>query len=298
VSGPAAAARPAEALSVDASLFSARRQADVTAAAASLPQLFRPATGGQASECLPDIRVIDGAAPSWPGTLAQVLDTPVRGVLLSAPTIVPAAEVEALAARAESASCCVVVAMPFAYDVTVGHGLSRLQEQPETLSIIDSIATVSDSDGAQPPRSLLAQALLAQLSAIRMIAGTVPALTMNQATDHAYSVTGTSNGMTVMLAGLVSSVLRTALRVDLVGVHHRHTIRLAGPSSAPATFLSYDASGMSAPMPSYESGLRNAWRNLHAAVTSSTPVRFGLRELAADLASAPDWQVRLQRQGG
>ena len=101
---------------------------------------FLEEADGQASECLPDIRVIDGAAPSWPGTLAQVLDTPVRGVLLSAPTIVPTAEVEALAARAESASCCVVVAMPFAYDVTVGHGLSRLQEQPETLSIIDSIA--------------------------------------------------------------------------------------------------------------------------------------------------------------
>jgi hypothetical protein len=41
--------------------------------------------------------------------------------------------------------------------------------------------------------------------------------------------------------------------------------------------------------PSYESGLRSAWRNLHAAATGTEPVRFGLRHLAEVLAPAAPW---------
>jgi hypothetical protein len=53
--------------------------------------------------------------------------------------------------------------------------------------------------------------------------------------------------------------------------------------------VSYGPRGMSREPPSYEGGLRNAWRNLHAAVTGTEPVRFGLHELAAAAASAAPW---------
>lgn len=278
-------------LTVEAALFSARRQAGLAAAAASLPGLLRPAAGGQD----PDIRVIHAAVPSWPRTLGQALGTSARGVMLSTPTLVPAAEVAALAARAESARCPVVVATPFPHDPTVRDGLSLLREGQETLTIIDSVVTVPD-DGALRPGSLLGQAFLAQLAAIRTLIGPVPALTMNHASDRAYSAAGVRAGMTVMLAGLVSFLPAPALRVDLAGVRRRHSICLAEPpSAAPATFLSYGASGMCRPPPSYENGLRGAWRNLHAAVTGGEPVSFGLRELATDLESAAAWPRSLAR---
>jgi hypothetical protein len=288
VSEPATEDRPAGVLSIDAPPPLAGRLDGVTAAAVTLPQLFQPAEAGREQGRLPDIRVIDGAAPSWPAALGQVLGTRARGVLLCAPTTAPAAEVEALARQADLAGCRVVVAMPFAYDPTVRHGLSRLPHRPGPLSFIDAVTTVCDS-GTVPPRSLLAQALLAQSCAVAAITGTVPALSTNQATDQAYSVTGTSHGVTVLLTGLVSAALPAVLRVDLVGASHRHAITLAQSPAAPATFVSYDASGMSRPAPSYESGLRHAWRDLHAAVTTGTPVRFGLRELAAGLGSMPRW---------
>jgi len=273
-------------LTVDEVLFSGRRLTELAVAAASLPQLFRPAAGGGESGRPCDIRVVDASAPSWPGLLARALDTPVRGVLLSSPTVTDAAEVTALAARAERARCRVVVAMAFPYDATVRAGLSRLREEREPLSFIDSIATASGEGGALAPRSALGRAFLAQLAAVRTIIGPVPDLTMSQETDHAYSAAAARDGVTVMLAGLVSSLPAPAVRVDLVGPRRRHTICLAGSSAAPATFRSYGASGMTRPLPSYESGLRSAWRNLHAAVTGAEPVRFGLRELALDLASA------------
>lgn len=276
------AAGGADVLSFEASLLSAGRQAALAAAAASLPQLLRPAADGRE----PDIRIVDGTAPSWPRALAAALDARARGVLLTAPALAPAAEAEALAAEAESARCPVVVAMPLPYDATIRAGIARLRKDRETLSLIDATAMVGD-DGGLPPRARLGAAFLAQLAAIRTIIGPVPALTVNLRTDRAYSAAGTGDGVTVMLAGLISSLPAPVLRVDLVGPRRRHTICLAEP--APATFLSYDASGMRRPSPGYESGLRGAWRDLHAAVTCAEPVRHGLRDLAATLACAAPW---------
>lgn len=293
----AAASRPAEVLTVSLSPASSGRRSQDAAAAASLPQLFRPAQGGRSAEggqpaagggrsgpgC--DVDVVDGAAPGWPQLIAQALDRPARGVLLSPPTIAAVADVTDLAARATSIGCPVVVATPFPYDPTVRDGLSRLRAAGGKLSFADSIVTVPGDGGGQPPGSALGAAFLAQLAAIRMITGGVPGLTMNYETDHAYCAAAIGDEMTVLLAGLVSGCAAPVLRVDLVGVRSRHTICLAEPfAAAPATFLSYGTSGMSRLPLSYESGLRSAWRNLHAAVTSAHPVRYGLRELIQDLA--------------
>jgi len=76
--------------------------------------------------------------------------------------------------------------------------------------------------------------------------------------------------------------------VDLVGARYRHTACLTGTYAVPATFRSHGRAGTSRPPVSYESGVRTAWRNLHAAVTSGQPVRYGLRDLALDLAAAAD----------
>ena len=268
-------------LSVEASLFSARPPSEVAVAAASLPQLFRPGAPGIAC----DVRVVDAASPLWPQDLARVLDTPVRGILLAAPTMTDAAGVAAVAEKAENTHRPVVVAMPFACDAAVRDGLSRIGAEGEPLSFIDSIATVPD-DGVRTRSSALGAALLAQLVAIRIVAGPVPGLTMNYETDCAYSAVAVTGGMTVTLAGLVSAVGPPSLRVDLVGARHRHTACLTGPYAAPATFRSYGPAGTSRPSLSHESGLRTAWQNLHAAVTSGQPVRFGLRELTHDLAAA------------
>lgn len=110
---------------------------------------------------------------------------------------------------------------------------------------------------------------------------------MNLDTDRAYSAAGTRDGLTVVLAGLVSSLPAPFLRIDLLGARRRHTIRLADPG--PSTVVSYGPAGMSAAPPSYEGGLRGAWRDLHAAVTRAEPPRFGLRDLAAVLESAAPW---------
>jgi hypothetical protein len=275
-----AADRPPQVLSVDASLFSARPPSDVAAPAASLPRLFRAAAPALAS----DVRVVDPASPSWPQLLAQALDTSVRGILLPAPGLADAAGVAALAGKVESARCPVVVAMPFP-----SGSITRRQPKPGTeaapLSFIDSIVTVPD-DGAREPRSALGAALLSQLAAIRAILGPVPGLTMNYETDHAYSAVADLGGVTVALAGLVSAAGPPALRVDLVGPRHRYSVYLTGSYAAPARFWSYGQEGTSRPPLSYDSGLRTAWRNLHGAVTGREPVRFGLRELAQDLAAA------------
>lgn len=279
----AAPVGPAELLTVEEFPLPGRWPSGLAAAAASLPHLFRPAAASAEPGYPCDIRVVDGSAPLWPQMLARALDPKVRGILLSAPTMADAAEVRTLAARADSVGCRVVVAMPFAHDATVAAGLSRLRQDREPLSIIDSIATASAEGGDPGPRSALEQALLAQLAAIRTITGPVQNLVITQATDHAYSATAARDGTTVVLAGVVSFLPAPALRVDLVGPRRRHTICLPGPGGGPATFRSYGASGMTCPPPSYESGLRSAWRNLHAAVTGPEPVRFGLRELALDL---------------
>ena len=278
----AGAAHPRGVLTVGASLFSAPRLAGPAAAAATLPQLFQPAAGTPA-----DILLVDGAEPSWPRALGRALDTPVRGVLLCAPTVVPAAEAEALAARAEDAGRPVVVATPFPYDAAARDALSRFRDPAESPTLIDAVVTARDGGDGRPARSLLGVAFLAQLAAIATITGPLPVLTMNLDTDHAYSAAGTRDGLTVVLAGLISSLPTPLLRIDLVGVHRRHTIRLANPG--PSAVVSYGPLGMSGMPPSYEGGLRNAWRNLHAAVTGAEPVRFGLRDLAAVLASAALW---------
>ena len=270
---------PAQVLTVEAALFSARPPSDAAVAAASLPRLFRPEAPGAAS----DVRVVDGASPWWPRSLAQALDTPVRGILLTPPALAGAAEVTAVAGQAERTGRPVVVAMPFAYDAAVRDGLSRIGAEGEPLGFIDSIALVPD-DSARS--SALGSALLAQLAAVRTVAGPVTGLTMNYDTDRAYSAAAVTGEVTVTLAGLVSSVGPPSLRVDLVGARHRHIACLTGRYAASATFRSYGQAGTSRPPVSYESGLRTAWRNLHAAVTSAQPVRFGLRELALDLASA------------
>jgi len=272
-------------LSVEAGLFADRRLAGLAAAAASLPRLLRPAAGAPA-----DIRVVDGAAPDWSGALARALDAAPRGVLLSAPAVVPAAEVDVLAARAARARCPVVVAAAFCYDPAVRDGLSRLRADGETFSLFDSMVTIPDYDSAGPLRSRLGRGFLAQLTAIRTITGPVPPLTVDRVTDEAYSAAGTRDGVTVLLAGVVSA-LPAVLRVDLVGARRRHTICLAEPAAAPAAFGSYGASGLVRPPPSYEGGLRGAWRALYAAVTSAQPVRFGLPELALDLAAAAAWRT-------
>jgi len=277
----AGAAHPRGVLTVGASLFSAPRLAGPAAAAATLPQLFQPAAGTPA-----DILLVDGAEPSWPRALGRALDTPVRGVLLCAPTVVPAAEAEALAARAEDAGRPVVVATPFPYDAAARDALSRFGPT-DSPTLIDAVVTARDGGDGRPARSLLGVAFLAQLAAIATITGPLPVLTMNLDTDHAYSAAGTRDGLTVVLAGLISSLPTPLLRIDLVGVHRRHTIRLANPG--PSAVVSYGPLGMSGMPPSYEGGLRNAWRNLHAAVTGAEPVRFGLRDLAAVLASAAPW---------
>jgi hypothetical protein len=278
----AGAAHPRGVLTVGASLFSAPRLVVPAAAAATLPQLFQPAAGTPA-----DILLVDGAEPSWPRALGRALDTPVRGILLCAPTVVPAAEAEALAARAEDAGRPVVVATPFPYDAAARDALSRFRDPAESPTLIDAVVTARDGGDGRPARSLLGVAFLAQLAAIATITGPLPVLTMNLDTDHAYSAAGTRDGLTVVLAGLISSLPTPLLRIDLVGVHRRHTIRLANPG--PSAVVSYGPLGMSGMPPSYEGGLRNAWRNLHAAVTGAEPVRFGLRDLAAVLASAAPW---------
>lgn len=280
----AGAARPGSALTVGAAaLFPAPRLARPAAAAASLPQLFQPAADPEKPA---DILLVDGVDPSWPQALGRALDTPVRGVLLCAPTVVPTAEAQALAARAGEAGRPVVVATPFPYDAAARDALSRYGPT-DSPTLIDSVVTIRDDGDGRPARSLLGVAFLAQLAAIATITGPVPVLTMNLDTEHAYSATGTRDGLTVVLAGLVSSLPAPSLRIDLLGAHRRHTIRLADPG--PSTVVSYGPLGMSGMPPSYQGGLRNAWRNLHAAVTAAEPVRFGLRELAAVLASAPPW---------
>jgi hypothetical protein len=278
------AARPADALTVEAALFSDPRLAGPAAAAASLPQLFQPAADGREPA---DIVIVDGAEPSWPRTLGQALNTPVRGILLGAPTVVPAAEAQALAARAEHDGRAVVVATPFPYDAVAHDARLAFRDSAGAPSLIDAIVTVHDDGHGRPARSLLGVAFMNQLVAIATITGPVPVLTMNLNTDHAYSAAGTRDGLTVVLAGLVSSLPAPSLRIDLVGAHRRHTIRLGDPG--PSAAVSYGPLGRSGGPPSYEGGLRNAWRNLHAAVTAAEPVRFGLRELATVLTSAAPW---------
>lgn len=231
--------------------------------------------------------MIDAADPAWPRLVAEALDTQALGVLLVTPTIAAVAEIRGLAARAECVGCPVVVATPFPYDASVRNGLARLRAGRETLSFADSTVTVTaDVHG---PRCALGTALVAQLAAIQTIIGPVCGLTMSYETDHAYSAVAACDKVTVSLAGLVSAYPAAGLRVDLVGVRRRHTIRVADPfAAAAATFVSYDASGMSRLPPSYESGLRSAWRVLHAAVTNAQPVHYGLRELARDLTPAPE----------
>lgn len=270
---------PAQVLSVDAALFSAQPPSDAAVAAASLPRLFRPGTPGAQS----DVRVVHAASPSWPQALGQALDTAVRGILLTTPTLADAAAVAAVAGQAERTHRPVVVAMPFAYDAAIRDGLSRIGAEGEPLSFIDSVATVPDDSDRS---SALGAALLAQLAAVRTTAGLVQGLTMNYDTGRAYSAVAVTGGITVTLAGLVSAAGPPSLRMDMVGARHRHTVCLTGPYAAPATFRSHGRAGTSRPPLSYESGLRSAWRNLHAAVTSAQPVRFGLRELALDLAPA------------
>jgi hypothetical protein len=280
----AGAAHPAAVLTVEGSLFSSPRLAGPAAAAATLPLLFQPAAGPQKPA---DILIVDGAEPSWPRALGQALDTPARGVLLAAPTVVPAAEAQALAARAEDAGRPVVVATPFPYDPAVRDALPAFRDPAESPTLIDGVVTVHDGGDGRPARSQLGAAFMIQLAAIATITGPLPVLTMNLDTDHAYSAAGTRDGLTVVLAGLVSSLPTPLLRIDLVGAHRRHTIRLADPG--PSAVVSYGPLGMSRMPPSYQGGLRNAWRNLHAAVTAAEPVRFGLRDLAAVLASAAPW---------
>jgi hypothetical protein len=278
------AAHPPGVLTVGAGLVSAPRLARPAAAAATLPQLFQPAADPDKHA---DVLIVDGAEPSWPRVLGRALDTPVRGVLLCEPTVVPAAEARALAARAEDAGRPVVVATPFPYDAAARNALPAFRDPAERPTLIDAVVTVRDDGDGRPARSLLGVAFLAQLAAIATITGPVPVLTMNLDTDHAYSAAGTRDGLTVVLAGLLSSLPTPSLRIDLLGVHRRHTIRLADPG--PSTVVSYGPLGTSAAPPSYAGGLRGAWRNLHAAVAGAEPVRFGLRELAAVLASAAPW---------
>jgi hypothetical protein len=311
VSECAAASRPAEVLSVDLSSLSRQRRSAHVAAVASLPQLLRPVANGQGTaadrgpaggggpagdrgpgdgprESGPpgDIQVIDAADPAWPRLAAEALDRPARGVLLTPPALAAVFEVADLAARTESVGCPVVVATPVPYDTTVQNGIARLHADRETLSFADSIVTVTA--GAHGPRCALGAALLTQLAAIRMAVGPVSGLTMSYETEHAYCAVAACGEVTVSLAGLVSGYPVAGLRMDLVGARRRHAIRVAGPFAAsPATFATYNASGMSVLPPSYESGLRSAWRDLHAAVTTAQPVRYGLRELTRDLTSAP-----------
>jgi hypothetical protein len=277
------AARPAGVLTVGPSPFPAPRLAGPAAAAATLPQLFQPAGPRKPA----DILLVDGAEPSWPQALGQALDTPARGVLLCTPTVVPATQTRALAARAEDAGRPVVVATPFPYDAAARDALPMFRDPAESPTLIDAVATVHDDGDGRPARSLLGVAFMIQLAAIATITGPVPVLTMNLNTDHAYSAAGTRDGLTVVLAGLISSLPTPLLRIDLLGAHRRHTIHLA--DAGPSAVASYGPLGVSGMPPSYEGGLRNAWRNLHAAVTAAEPVRFGLRELAAVLESAAPW---------
>ena len=180
-----------------------------------------------------------------------------------------------------------MVATPVPYDATIQEGTSWIRaDEP---SFADSIVTTGAPDGstARSAGAALGAGLLLQLAAVRTIIGPPAELTMNYETGYAYSATGHHGNITMMLAGLVSTAPAAALRVDVVGARTRHTISLADPFAAiPATFLSAGGSGTRRLPLSYDSGMRAAWRNLHASVTGAQPVRYGLRELLADLAIA------------
>ena len=66
-----------------------------------------------------------------------------------------------------------------------------------------------------------------------------------------------------------------------------HALCLQDPVAAPAEFVTCTGAGLERLPLSYSGSLREAWRELHAAVTAGGQPSYGLRELASDLALVP-----------
>ena len=190
-----------------------------------------------------------------------------------------------MAERSARAGLPVVVAAPFMYDATVRGELSRLHVGLGALSLVESVVRVPAEGAAQGPEASLSIGLFAQVAAIGLTMPPLRSIEVHREKANAYLATGVTGKTTVLLAGLLSSLPAPVLCVDLVALEDRWTIRLDETAiAAPALFVSCSGTGLYRPPVSYESGLRAAWRNLHAAVTGNEPVRYGLSDLVGDMA--------------
>jgi len=198
--------------------------------------------------------------------------------------MVPVAEVNELAESSAQAGRPVVVAAPFMYDAAVHDGLSGMRADVGDLSLVESVVTVPAEGTDQGSEAPLYLGLLAQVGAIRLTVQLLRDVVIHFENAQAYMATSLVGNTTVLLAGLLSTLRAPVLCLDLVALRDCWSIRLDETTIAtPAQFVSRSGSGLRRPCESYESGLRAAWQNLHAAVTRNEQVRYGLKDLVGDM---------------
>jgi len=131
----------------------------------------------------------------------------------------------------------------------------------------------------------LRAALVDQLAVIRPLVGDPQDLKTVHASGDCYVLAGVLRGVTVTLAGAVSSAQR--LDLDLVGtVRHWHAWLDADALASPARISVSDVDGERVLPPLYESSRRAAWTALDDALRGGSPFPYAADRLADDLAVA------------
>ena len=232
---------------------------------ASLPDRFRVTTGPGA-----DVVLVSGDQPGW---RQHALDADgARAIVLTGTQALTAAAVRDLVKELSTlVTACPVYGASRAWSAA----LPQLTPDVTDSAVLDSISTAPS----------LRAALVDQLAVIRPLVGDPQDLKTAHASGDCYVLAGVVQGLTVTLAGALSSARR--LDLDLVGtLGHWHAGLDADALALPARISVSDADGERVLPPLYESPRRAAWTALHDALHGGAPLPYAAAQLADDLAVA------------
>jgi len=232
---------------------------------ATLPGRFRVASGLGT-----DVVLVSGDQSGW---RERALDADgARAIMLTGTRTLTAAGIRDLA---EGIGTPVFACPVYAADRAWSAALSRLTPEVADSVVLDSVSTAP----------WLRAALVDQLAVIRPLVGDPQDLKTVHASGDCYVLAGVVRGVTVSLAGAVSSAQR--LDLDLVGtVRHWHAWLDADALASPARISVSDVDGERVLPPLYESSRRAAWTALDDALRGGSPFPYAADRLADDLAVA------------
>jgi hypothetical protein len=245
---------------------------------ASLPNRWR-ITDGNA-----DVTVIYGGSADWPSRAEAALASGARGMLVTRPDWTDPTTVAALAAAATAADVPITVESAYLADPSWKRALPALRESAAESSLIDSLRIVSTPSAARGERPDILAHCLEQVAVLRTVAGTLTAVAfMQQAPGH-YALHGQVGGSVFNAVGIRGGAGANRLTLDLIGLKRTWRVTFdSGAIARPTVVEMVDASGVYTSPANYHTGKRGTWLELHAAITKSAPVSYGLALLGACL---------------